>query len=29
VPAGLHYYTPEVHLASFAHPAWMAGRVGY
>ncbi len=29
VPAGLRYYTPEVHLAAFAHPAWMAGRVGY
>jgi spermidine synthase len=29
VPAGLRYYTPEIHLASFAHPAWMAGRVGH
>jgi spermidine synthase len=29
VPAGLHYYTPEVHLAAFAHPAWMASRLGY
>jgi spermidine synthase len=29
VPAGLRYYTPEVHVAAFAHPAWMAGRVGY
>jgi spermidine synthase len=28
-PAGLRYYTPEVHLAAFAHPAWLAGRVGY
>jgi hypothetical protein len=28
VPAGLRYYTPEVHLAAFAHPAWMAARVG-
>lgn len=28
VPAGLRYYTPEVHLAAFAHPAWMVGRVG-
>lgn len=22
-PAGLRYYTPAVHLAAFAHPAWM------
>ena len=29
VPPGLRYYTPEVHVAAFAHPAWMAGRVGY
>jgi spermidine synthase len=29
VPAGLRYYTPEVHVGAFAHPAWMAGRVGY
>jgi spermidine synthase len=29
VPAGLRYYTPDVHVAAFAHPAWMAGRVGY
>ncbi len=29
VPAGLQYYTPEVHLAAFAHPAWMAARLGY
>lgn len=28
VPAGLLYYTPEVHAAAFAHPAWMVGRVG-
>lgn len=28
VPAGLRYYTPEIHLAAFAHPAWMAARVG-
>jgi DNA repair protein RecN (Recombination protein N) len=29
VPAGLRYYTPEIHVAAFAHPAWMAGRVGH
>jgi spermidine synthase len=29
VPAGLRYYTPDVHVAAFAHPAWMAGWVGY
>jgi spermidine synthase len=29
VPAGLRYYTPEVHRAAFAHPAWMIERVGY
>lgn len=29
VPSGLRYYTPEVHLAAFAHPAWMVERVGY
>jgi spermidine synthase len=29
VPAGLRYYTPEVHVAAFAHPAWMVGRVGH
>jgi spermidine synthase len=28
VPPGLRYYTPEVHAAAFAHPAWMVGRVG-
>jgi spermidine synthase len=28
VPAGLRYYTPEVHLAGFAHPAWMVERFG-
>lgn len=28
VPPSLRYYTPEVHVASFAHPAWMMGRVG-
>jgi spermidine synthase len=28
VPPGLRYYTPEVHVAAFAHPAWMIGRVG-
>jgi spermidine synthase len=27
-PAGLRYYTPEVHLAAFAHPAWLQARVG-
>jgi spermidine synthase len=29
VPAGLRYYTPEVHVGAFAHPAWMIGRVGH
>ena len=29
VPAGLRYYTPEVHPAAFAHPAWMIERIGY
>jgi spermidine synthase len=28
VPPGLRYYTPEVHVAAFAHPAWMDERVG-
>jgi spermidine synthase len=29
VPAGLKHYTPAIHLAAFAHPAWMIERVGY
>jgi spermidine synthase len=29
VPAGLRYYTPAIHAAAFAHPAWMTRRVGY
>lgn len=29
VPAGLRYYTPEMHRAAFAHPAWLIERVGY
>lgn len=29
VPAGLRYYTPEIHVAAFAHPAWMMQRIGY
>jgi spermidine synthase len=29
VPADLRYYTPEIHKAAFAHPAWMKRRVGY
>ncbi|MDX6752108.1 polyamine aminopropyltransferase [Geminicoccaceae bacterium 1502E] len=29
VPEGLRYYTPEVHRAAFAHPAWMIEKVGY
>ena len=29
VPAGLRYYTPEIHRAAFAHPAWMTARVGH
>ena len=28
VPAGLRYYTPEMHVGAFAHPAWMIERVG-
>lgn len=28
VPAGLRYYTPEMHRGAFAHPAWMIERVG-
>jgi spermidine synthase len=23
IPTGLRYYTPEVHVAAFAHPAWV------
>jgi spermidine synthase len=29
VPAGLRYYTPDIQVASFAHPAWMIDRVGH
>ena len=29
VPTGLRYYTPAIHEAAFAHPAWMAALVGY
>lgn len=29
LPAGLRYYTPEMHVAAFAHPAWMVQRIGY
>jgi spermidine synthase len=29
IPLGLRHYTPEIHVAAFAHPAWMARRVGY
>jgi spermidine synthase len=29
VPQGLRYYTPEVHCAAFAHPAWMIQRIGH
>ena len=29
VPAGLRYYTPEVHVAAFAHPVWLIERVGH
>ncbi|HMR29790.1 MAG TPA: polyamine aminopropyltransferase [Geminicoccaceae bacterium] len=29
VPPGLRHWTPEVHIGAFAHPAWMAERVGY
>jgi spermidine synthase len=29
LPAGLKYYTPEVHKAAFAHPRWMMDAVGY
>lgn len=28
VPPSLRYYTPEVHVAAFAHPAWMIELVG-
>lgn len=28
VPPGLRYYTPDIHVGAFAHPAWMAERVG-
>lgn len=28
VPEGLRCYTPEVHAAAFAHPAWMVDLVG-
>ena len=29
VPPDLRYYTPEMHQAAFAHPAWMKRRIGY
>ncbi len=29
VPPGLRYYTPEVHVGAFAHPAWMIQHVGW
>jgi spermidine synthase len=29
VPDGLRYYTPEVHVGAFAHPAWMIQHVGW
>ena len=29
VPAGLRYYTPEMHVAAFAHPRWIIERVGH
>jgi spermidine synthase len=29
VPPGLRYYTPEMHVAAFAHPRWMIERVGH
>jgi spermidine synthase len=29
VPPGLRYWTPEIHVAAFAHPAWMIERVGH
>jgi spermidine synthase len=29
VPQALRYYTPEMHVAAFAHPAWMTQRVGH
>ena len=29
VPEGLRYYTPEIHRAAFAHPAWMVDRIGH
>lgn len=29
VPSGLRYYTPAMHVAAFAHPAWLVERVGH
>jgi spermidine synthase len=29
VPSGLRYYTPEMHVAAFAHPAWLVRRIGH
>lgn len=29
IPPALRHYTPEIHAGAFAHPAWMAARVGY
>ena len=29
VPRGLRYYTPDIHVASFAHPAWLIDQVGH
>lgn len=29
IPAGLRYYTPEMHVAAFAHPAWLVRRIGH
>jgi spermidine synthase len=29
LPAGLRYYTPEIHVGAFAHPAWAIERIGY
>jgi spermidine synthase len=28
-PEGLRYWTPEVQVGAFAHPAWMIDRAGH
>ena len=29
IPSELRYYTPQIHRAAFAHPAWLQRRLGY